>query len=97
MRRSGERLEVGDRVDLARHDAPGVVIEVLARDVERVFRDGRLEVEEVNRYRVLLACGRRLVVNDRTRGIARVPDPVQPPPPAFHQLVLRRGDATSAS
>ncbi|MEV4418780.1 hypothetical protein AB0L40_02250 [Patulibacter sp. NPDC049589] len=75
MRRHHERLRTGDRVDLPRHDAHGVVVEVLGRETVRVFRDGALEVHEVGRYCVLLGSGRTVVVNDGGGRIARAAAP----------------------
>lgn len=87
---------MGDRVELPRQDdARGVVLEVLGRDLVRMFRDGCLEVHEVSRYCVLLTSGRTVVLNDRGGQIRRVPHAptVVPPPPPPHAIVVRRGDA----
>lgn len=86
---------MGDRVELPQHDARGVVLEVLGRDLVRMFRDGSLEVHEVSRYCVLLASGRTVVVNDRGGRIRRLPHPVTvvPPPPPPHEIVIRRQGA----
>lgn len=83
---------MGDRVELPQHDAHGLVIEVLGRDLVRMFRDGELEVHEVGRYCVLLTGGRTVVVNDRGGRIRRLPAPrvLAPPPPHLHEIVIRR-------
>lgn len=86
---------MGDRVELAQHDAPGVVLEVLGRDLVRTFRDGCLEVHHVSRYHVLLASGRTVVVNDRGGRLRRLPAPLAPPPPHLHELTLRRPPAAA--
>jgi hypothetical protein len=98
MRQHGERLSVGDRVELPQHDARGVVLEVLGRDLVRMFRDGCLEVHQVSRYCVLLASGHTVVVNDRGGRIRRRPAPARmPPPPPPHQVVIRRRDGATAA
>lgn len=51
------------------------MVEVLGREVSRMFRDGVLEVHEIGRYCVQLACGRRVVINDRAGQIVRAPQP----------------------
>ncbi|MDO9409278.1 MAG: hypothetical protein Q7T67_12755 [Patulibacter sp.] len=88
---------MGDRVELAQHDAPGVVLEVLARDLVRTFRDGCLEVHDVGRYHVLLASGRTVVVNDRGGRLRRLAAPAAPPPPPLLELTARRGPTPTPS
>lgn len=89
---------MGDRVELPRQEAHGVVLEVLGRDLVRGFRDGALEVHEVSRYCVLLSCGRTVVVNDRGGRIRRrVPRLLIPPPPPPDIVVRRQGDVAATS
>lgn len=89
---------MGDGVELPREDARGVVLEVLGRELVRMFRDGCLEVHEVSRYCVLLSSGRTVVLNDRGGRIRRLPQAALavPPPPPPHAIVIHSAQATPA-